>query len=177
MKKFLAIFCVVIVFLIIYIIQSNFFSWFNILGIKPNLFIIFSVILGLYLGKEYGLFWGIIFGLIMDLFCSSIIGLNAIVLGIVGLISGILEKNFSREHKFTILFIITILTFLGEIIKYSLILLISHEELQIIVFSKILLIEVIFNVLITIIIYPAICKAGETLAKVLIDNRKQIKYF
>lgn len=177
MKKFLAIVYIVIVFLIIYLIQSNFFSWFNILEVKPNLFIIFALILGLFLGREYGFFFGIIFGLLLDIFCSNMIGINAITLGVVGFLAGILEKNFSREHKFTLLFITTILTFLGELIKYILILSTKQATVQIVAFGRILLIEIIYNILLAIIIYPAIVKFGEKLSSVLITSKKQIKYF
>lgn len=177
MKKVLSIFCIIIVFLCIYFLQSKFFSWFNIMNIKPNLFIIYLLFIGLYLGKEYGFFLGLIFGLILDMFCSSIIGINAIILGVVGLLAGLLEKNFSRDHKFTFLFITAILTLFGEIIRYLLIILITHGEIEIIPFLKILSIETIYNILIIIILYPLILKSGDKIRKILIENRRQIKYF
>lgn len=177
MRKILAITCIVILFLIIYLIQSNFFTWFNIFGISPNLFIIFSIFIGLFLGKEYGFSFGLIFGLLLDLFLSGIIGINAISLGTAGLLAGILEKNFSREYKFTFLFITTILTFWCEFIKYLLILSIQHGEIQVLAFLKILLIETLYNILITIIVYPFLEKTGGKLRDILIDNKKQIKYF
>ena len=83
MKKIISVLGIVIIFLSIYFLQSNFFSWFNIYSIKPNLFIIFVIFLGLFLGKEYGLTFGILLGLILDLFSSQIIGINAICTGII----------------------------------------------------------------------------------------------
>ena len=85
MKKILSIIVIFITFIFIYFIQSNFFSWFNIAGVKPNLFIILSLLIGIYIGKIYGGTTGIVFGLLLDLFIGKTLGLNAIVLGLAGL--------------------------------------------------------------------------------------------
>jgi len=97
MKKALSIIIVFITFIFIYLIQENFFSWFTIAGIKPNLFIIFSVFIGLFLGKVYGFTIGTIFGLLLDLILSKRIGINAISIGICGLLRrNIQQKLYNR---------------------------------------------------------------------------------
>lgn len=176
MKKIISVLGIVIIFLSIYFLQSNFFSWFNIYSIKPNLFIIFVIFLGLFLGKEYGLTFGILLGLILDLFSSQIIGINAISLGAAGLLAGILAKNFSIEHKFTFIIIASLLTFIGESVYYALEIILSEAEVQLIIFIRILLIEIIFNDLIIIIIYPVLNKIGEKLKMMLEDETNYIKY-
>ena len=40
MKRIFVTLCILIIFLILYLLQSNFFTWFNIAGVKPNLFIL-----------------------------------------------------------------------------------------------------------------------------------------
>ena len=176
MKKIISVLGIVIIFLSIYFLQSNFFSWFNIYSIKPNLFMIFVIFLGLFLGKEYGLTFGILVGLILDLFSSQIIGINAISLGAAGLLAGILAKNFSIEHKFTFIIIASLLTFIGESVYYALEIILSEAEVQLIIFIRILLIEIIFNDLIIIIIYPVLNKIGEKLKMMLEDETNYIKY-
>ncbi|MGN1352375.1 MAG: rod shape-determining protein MreD [Clostridia bacterium] len=176
MKKIISVLGIVIIFLSIYFLQSNFFSWFNIYSIKPNLFMIFVIFLGLFLGKEYGLTFGILLGLILDLFSSQIIGINAISLGAAGLLAGILAKNFSIEHKFTFIIIASLLTFIGESVYYALEIILSEAEVQLIIFIRILLIEIIFNDLIIIIIYPVLNKIGEKLKMMLEDETNYIKY-
>ena len=54
MKKILSTIIIFLIFILIYFLQSNFFSWFNIAGIKPNLFIILVLMVGLFVGKIYG---------------------------------------------------------------------------------------------------------------------------
>ena len=84
MKKALSIIILFITFIIIYLLQANFFNWFNIAGVKPNLFIVFVLFLGLFLGKIYGTTIGVISGFLIDLFIGKRLGINAIVLGIAG---------------------------------------------------------------------------------------------
>lgn len=97
MKKILSIVILFITFIILYFLQINFFSWFNIAGIKPNLFIIFVLFIGLFLGKAYGISAGVIFGLLIDFFISKSIGINAILLGLAGFLRRSIYKEFFKR--------------------------------------------------------------------------------
>lgn len=97
MKKVLSILIIFITFVIIYFLQANFFSWFNIAGIKPNLFIIFALYLGVYMGKVYGISIGIVLGLLLDFIIGKAIGINATILGIAGLLRRISYKKFFKR--------------------------------------------------------------------------------
>ena len=55
-----------IIFLIIYFLQANFFSWFNLAGVKPNIFIILVLFIGLFGGRKVALTYGIIIGIFID---------------------------------------------------------------------------------------------------------------
>ena len=66
MKRVISVVVLLIVFLIIYFLQANFFNWFTISGIKPNLFIIYILFIGLFAGKKLGLVLGILFGFFID---------------------------------------------------------------------------------------------------------------
>ena len=67
MKKTLCIISIFIMFILIYLLQSNFFSWFQIAGVSPNLFVILTIFAGLFMGKIYGISIGILIGLCLDL--------------------------------------------------------------------------------------------------------------
>ena len=61
MKKVLINIFIIIAFIIIYLIQENLFTGFKILGVMPNMFIIFILFIGLFYNKTAGLTYGIIF--------------------------------------------------------------------------------------------------------------------
>lgn len=90
MKKILIIIGIFISFLLIYFLQINFFNWYNIAGIKPNLFIILALFIGLYMGKIYGLTVGALLGFLLDLIISKMIGTNCLIMGL----AGFLRRNF-----------------------------------------------------------------------------------
>ena len=52
MKKAITIIILCIVFILIYLLELNFFSWFTIAGVKPNLFVILTLFIGLYSGRK-----------------------------------------------------------------------------------------------------------------------------
>ncbi|MGN1271282.1 MAG: rod shape-determining protein MreD [Clostridia bacterium] len=86
MKKILSTAIIFLIFILIYFLQSNFFNWFNIAGVKPNLFVILALIVGLFVGKVYGATVGIALGLLLDFFIGRNIGIYGIQLGIAGLL-------------------------------------------------------------------------------------------
>lgn len=160
MKKISDIVFIVLIFFIIYFLQSNFFTWFNIAGIMPNLFVILIMIISLFIKKKTGFVFGILFGLLLDLFVGAKIGINAISLAITGLVAEILDKNFAKDSRINIMFLTLILTFLAEGIVYVLNVLFCGAELQILKFMKIISIELIYNVILIAIIYPGFLAFG-----------------
>lgn len=177
MKKIIAIIALIIIFFIIYFLQTNFFIWFNIAGVMPNLFVIFTLFIGLFIGKKIGLILGFTFGLFIDILLGNGTYLSAILLGIIGLISEYLEKNFSKDSRITIILIITSGTAFFEIIFYLSKIFTTSASLEIWQFIKILIVEIIFNILITIILYPIMQKAGNKLENLFKNKNIMLKYF
>ena len=67
MKKIGIIIGLILIFFLIYYLQVNIFSSFTIAGVKPNLFIIYVLFIGLYANQVLGITFGVIFGLMLDL--------------------------------------------------------------------------------------------------------------
>lgn len=160
MKNVIIIISTILIFLISYFLQVNFFSWFTINGVSPNLFVILILFLGLFAGKRVGVPMGILIGLLLDLFASKKIGISAIMLGTVGIIAGILDKNFSKDSRITTILMTILVTAIYEIGSYILNYIIISINIEIIPFLKILIIEILYNVILTIILYPLLQKAG-----------------
>lgn len=137
MRKLLGVLAIFLSFLIIYFIQANFFSWFNIAGIKPNLFLILAVVLGIFLGKYYGFGIGAIIGIFLDIFISQKIGINAIALSICGLLSGEFTRITTEKSRIAIILILIGMTFLSNLIIYILrIMLLNTRDRSIFVFKN-----------------------------------------
>lgn len=177
MKKTLTTLIIVIIFLILYLLQANLFSWFNLAGVKPNLFVIFVLIIGLFAGEIRGVTLGILFGISLDFFIGRSIGISAIMLGIIGFIGGILDKNFSKDSRLTMMIMIIIVTCLYEVGSYLFNYFVNNASINIILFIKMLIIENFFNIIITIILYPLITKVGYKLEKTFKENKILTRYF
>lgn len=177
MKKAVSILLIFIAFLIIYFLQVNFFTWFNIAGVMPNLFVVLILVIGLFAGKYAGISTGVVAGLFLDIFISKKIGVTAITLGLVGFIGALLDKNFSKDSRITLVLMVTILTVLYEILNYAINAIIFSYSLELVDFFIKLAIETLFNILITIIIYPLIQKCGYALEENFKETKILTRYF
>lgn len=177
MKRFLINFSLIITALIIYFLQENFFNWFTIAGVMPNLFVILVLFIGLFTNKNKGTIYGLIIGMFLDFFVGSKLGIYTITLGLVGLVAGIFDKNFSKDSRMTIMLMVLCATILVESANYLLRYVILSINVEIWSFITILVIEIIFNCILTIILYPLIQKAGYYIENEYKGNKILTRYF
>lgn len=177
MKKICGILCIILSFFIIYFLQVNFFSWFNIANIRPNLFILLIMIIGLFSGKWLGPILGFVFGLILDILCNKIVGISGILFMILAILIDIICKNFSKENKLTFILILIGSTVFFETISYIYNSIIFSMDVEIVAFVKILIIEIVFNSLLTIILYPIIYKLGDKLESIFKQTKMNFQNY
>lgn len=177
MKKALNILILIITFFIIYFLQVNFFSWFTIAGVKPNLFIIFVLFISLFAGMKVGVLFGILAGLFLDIIIGKNIGISAIMFGIIGAIGGYFDKNFSKESRITIMLMVVGSTCVFEIGTYILQAIQLSIYVEILPFLITLLIEVLYNTVLTIILYPLMQKLGYRMEDNFKTQQILTKYF
>ena len=99
MRKIITVIALMIVFFFIYFLQVNVFGTFTIAGIKPNLFVIYVLFIGLFANQTLGISLGVIFGLIIDFLYGKTIGTSAVMLCVIGYLGSYFDKNFSKENK------------------------------------------------------------------------------
>lgn len=177
MKKVIINIILIITFIVIYILQSNLFTSFRIVGVMPNLFIILILFIGLYAGRIMGATYGVFLGILLDLFIGKKIGVTAIALGVIGVIGGEFDKNFSKESRLTIVFMVIAATLIYEIMAYILSYFICSIYIQWGAFIKILLIEVFYNTILTIILYPLMQNVGYKIENEYKGNKILTRYF
>lgn len=177
MKKTIINISLIVTAILIYILQANFFSWFHIAGVMPNLFVIFILFIGLFGNRAMGTIYGLVVGLLLDFIIGTRIGINSIGLGLIGFLATIFDKNFSKDSRMTIMVMVVVGTGIFEILSYLLNYILLSTNVEILNFIKILAIEVIYNVIMTIIIYPLIQKFGYYIENEYKGNKILTRYF
>lgn len=177
MKKFLIVLGLILEFLIVLFLQVNIFSSFTIAGIKPNLFVIYILCIGLYANQILGISFGVVCGIIIDLIYGKVIGTTAVMLCAIGYLGSYFDKNFSKDNKLTIIIMVAGATLVYEFGLYFLNSLILKFDREYITFIKLLLIEIIYNILLSIIAYPLIQKFGYLIDRNLKKNNILTRYF
>ncbi len=177
MKKLVINIVLILVALIIYYLQSNFFTWFNIAGVMPNLFVIFVLFVGLFASRTVGTIYGVAIGLFLDLLLGLQVGINAVTLGLIGFLAGVFDKNFSKDSRMTIMIMVLGSTFLAEALNYLLNYMFLSINVEIVNFIIILVIEIIYNLILTIILYPLMQKTGYYIENEYKGNKILTRYF
>ena len=162
---------------ILYFLQANFFNWFTISGVMPNLFVIYILFIGLFSNRMTGVVYGVTIGGILDLIIGTQIGINAVGLGVIGFLAATFDKNFSKDSRATIMFMVLGATLIFEILVYILNYIVFSTNVEIINFIKILAIEIIYNLIIVIILYPLIQKFGYSIENEYKGNKILTRYF
>lgn len=167
----------ILLFFVVFFLQINVFSSFTIAGISPNLIVMYVLFIGLFANQFFGISLGVLFGLILDFVYGKVIGTTAVMLCIVGYLGSYFDKNFSKENKLTIIMMVAGATIIYEFGLYFLNSLILNFDREYFAFIKIVLIECLYNILLSIIFYPLIQKSGYLVDRTYKKNNILTRYF
>jgi len=106
-----------------------------------------------------------------------VLGLTSVALAIIGVISGILDKTFSKDSRLIVILMGIICTIIYEIALYVMQYMIMQINVEIVQFIQTLLIEIIYNVIIIIILYPLIKITGYEIENQIKGNKILTRYF
>ena len=101
-----------------------------------------------------GIIYGAVCGIFLDLLYEANVGINITGLVLIGILAILFNKNFSKDSRITIMFMVFGTTIIFEVITYFINYVLYSTNVEVISFIKILIVEVVYNILITIIIYP-----------------------
>lgn len=164
-------------FLLIYLLQVDFFNWFTIAGIKPNLFVIYVVVISLFTGKKRGTIFGICFGLYIDMINGRVLGIASIMLAGIAFFAELMNKNVTNDTKITMVLIVALSTLIYEVGYYIASIWKLSINVEILQFIKIVCIETFFNSMLAIILYPIIQKFGNYLSEIFNKRNFISSYF
>ena len=177
MRKVRIIIFFMIVYFLIVFLQANFFSWFNIKGVQPNLFVVLVLFVCLYTNSKIGQIMGFIIGIFTDLIFSNSVGISAVLFMFIGYAGEILQKRFPKNSKITLIIMSSITTAIYEVIRVCYRYMFFSSEMSFLPFAMTLSIELAFNALLIIILYPVINKAGILVDDIFNGNDTVTKYF
>lgn len=96
---------------------------------------------------------------------------------VIGYLGSYFDKNFSKENKLTIIFMVAGSTLIFELGTYFINSIILEFEREFGYFTKIVLIEILYNILLSIILYPLIQKFGYSIERTFKKTNILTRYF
>jgi cell shape-determining protein MreD len=146
---------IVLVIAFITFFQSNFFTWFNIFGIMPNLFLCLVIVLAVYLKRVDALIWSGIIGIWTALIYSTNVN-NIVFFVILSFVVSKIKSSFSTEVKLNLLLIVFFSGFLYNTAYYIFKCLKNSLSLDLTMFAKTFMIEGFFNIMLVLLFYEFI---------------------
>ena len=94
------VFCMAVLIIVNYVLQSTIFVRFSILGVSPDTALIFIVSYGILRGDIEGAIFGFFAGLTHDLFGGQIVGIYAMLGFLTGFVAGKPFKDYFKDNYF-----------------------------------------------------------------------------
>lgn len=148
-----------------FLLQSTFFRALNLGGIVPNLLIILTSSFGFMRGEKTGTVIGFFCGLLADIFFGEVLGFYALILMYIGYINGKFSRIFYPEDIKLPATLIIASDFFYGFACYVLMFLMRGKLQFGYYFMNIILPEIVYTVVITIILYPLILLIDRWLEK------------
>ncbi len=138
------------------VIQATILQHFRIFDVLPNTSLILIVVFSVLLGKNNGAIIGLITGLVQDIILGSPIGINAFIYLIIGVVIGRLESNIFKDNNLTPVFFTIMATIVYHLLFIGIMYVSNSGFNFLLVMKNILIIEVIYNSILSIFIYKLI---------------------
>lgn len=89
-----------LILVVAYLLQSVVSNYLSLGGVTPDFLLAFVATYGLLFGWNIGLGAGVLGGLLLDLSAGRFIGVHVLSLGVVGLVTGLVETRIFKENVF-----------------------------------------------------------------------------
>lgn len=154
---------VALMILIGYLLQSTIFQSLSLGGVSPNILLIITASFGFMRGKKDGMVIGFISGLIFDVLFGNLLGFYALVYMIIGYLNGFFSSIFYPEDIKLPMVLITSSELLYCFLIYFFRFLLQGRFRFGYYFVHIILPEIVYTILITIVVYKVILMINEWL--------------
>ena len=163
LKLIRRIFITMLIVVICFLLESAVFKRISLFTTTPNLLIVVTSSFGFMRGKKEGMWVGFFSGLIVDIFFSDILGFYALVYMLLGYCNGFFKRIFYDEDiKLPIILIAASDLIYGNIVYVFMFVMRSRFD-YFHYLKQIIIPELIYTILITVILYQIILKINQKL--------------
>ena len=160
-----------VLILLAFVLQGTVFQTLSIASIVPNLLLILTVSFGFMRGKRTGIWTGFVCGLCCDLLGDGILGYYALIYLLIGFGAGCCCKLFYDDELRVPVLIVAVcdLVYGGMVYVLGFLL---HGRIQFFYyFSRMMIPEMIYTVLLTAILYKVFLKINKKLTELEMKER------
>ncbi len=154
-----------VLILVTFILQTTIFQTLSIASISPNLLLILTVSFGFMRGKREGLFVGFFCGLLIDIFYGNMVGFYALLYMYIGFLNGFLYKVFYDEDIKVPMLLVGVSDIAYGLVVYGLQFLMRGRLAVFSYIHHIILPEMVYTVLITVIFYRILFRLNRKLTE------------
>lgn len=158
LKKILTIIYIILLIALVLFLQLFVIDSRTLFGVKPNLILITVIVVSLWFGVYTGTFFSFVIGLFTDFLFGNTTGMFTIAYTLTGAITGLINNNYRKENKLSLVYVTLISTAIFEFIQYIEYLFITYSYSSLLYFVKQVVISSLLNIIIVFIIYGAIYK-------------------
>lgn len=143
----------ILMIILAFTVQNCIFPLLPFLSASPNLLLILTFSFGFIHGKEAGMYYGLLSGLLMDLFYSGPFGFYTLIFVYVGYVNGICTRYYYEDY-ITLPLILSVVNDLAYNLYIYVFRILIRKRLGIgYYFMNLMLPEIIFTVVTTLLIY------------------------
>ena len=158
---------ITMIFLIIFcfILQTTLLQTFSVASVSPSLPVILTVSFALMRGKREGMFTGAFFGILMDIFYGPVLGFHMLLFTYIGYLNGYCYRIFYDDDIKMPVLLIALSDIAYGMIIYIFQLLFRGRISLFFYLRRIIIPEVIYTALITLIVYRLLLALNHKLEK------------
>lgn len=147
---------VTLLIIVCFCLQCTLFKALSLAFIAPNLLIVVTSSFGFMRGKKEGLIIGFFAGLLIDIFYGDVLGFYALIYMYIGYVNGFFNKIFYDEDVKLPMILITLSDLVYGVIIYLFLFLLRTKLDFGYYFIHVIMPEVIYTVVVTIVLYRII---------------------
>ena len=152
-----------LIILICFLLESTIFHKLTFASISPNLMIIVVSSFGFMRGKKTGMTVGFASGLLVDLLWGNMLGFHMLIFTVIGYLNGTFERLFYDEDIKLPIILIAASELIYGLIIYGCMYMLQGDFLFGNYLFHIILPELVYTILVTLIVYQIILKINRKL--------------